>query len=495
VSQTLNVHVRVVDAATVRPTPVRIRIGGPNGRYLPPLGRSPDFPIGRNEDVGGRVYLNGKRYEFIDGAAEFPLPTGVPLTVEIGKGPAYVPIQEVVTLGEGQLTLRFAIRRWIDNHWSHFTSADSRCHFLTPHSAKLEAASEGLEFVNLLVTEQDYPSLDGHMYRVAPNLNAFSGQQPAAEGVTVNTFNVHPALGRLSLLNCHRAVYPLTFGYVDETDDWSLSDWCDQCHRKKGLVVWCDAYRPSAGLPGGEALVNAILGKLDAIEIDGGERTTPFLPAWYRLLNAGIFLPLVGGSGKDSNKVALGGVRTLTPSANNYSEWVEQVRGGHTVATNGPFLRMQIDGKLFPARISQDSPSDLRIRTEAAAVVPFELLEVVANGSVIATAGATETFPFRAEIEFEHTLATGGWIAARCRGSGKGDHSGSMPEFAHTSATAVEISGKPIPRKSDAVTTLQREIDGVRFWVETEGRFTNPRRKAHLLALCDEAAGRLAGST
>src|SRR5205823_14830854 len=100
VSQTLNVHVRVTDAATGQPTPVRIRIGGPDGTYYPPVGRPADFPVGRNEDVGGHVYLNGKRYAYIDGGAEFPLPTGIPLTVEISKGPACFPIRETVTLGE-----------------------------------------------------------------------------------------------------------------------------------------------------------------------------------------------------------------------------------------------------------------------------------------------------------------------------------------------------------------------------------------------------------
>ncbi|MBO0697905.1 MAG: hypothetical protein J2P46_05905, partial [Zavarzinella sp.] len=87
---TLLIHVRVTDAATGRPTAVRIRIGGPNGEYYPPLGRPTEFPVGRNEDVGGHVYLHQKRYAYIDGGAEFPLPTGVPLGVEIAKGPAYV---------------------------------------------------------------------------------------------------------------------------------------------------------------------------------------------------------------------------------------------------------------------------------------------------------------------------------------------------------------------------------------------------------------------
>jgi hypothetical protein len=492
---TLLVHVRVTDAPTGRPTPVRVRVGGPNGEYYPPLGRPAEFPVGRNEDVGGHVYLGQKRYAYIDGGAEFPLPTGVPLSVEITKGPGYVPLSETVTLGEGQLTLRFAIRRWADGPWPQLIAADTRAHFLTPHSARLEAAAEGLEVVNLLATVQDYPSPDGHMYRVIPNITAFSGQSAAVPGVFVNTFNVHPALGRLGLLNCHRAVYPLTFGHADETDDWSLADWCDQCHRKTGLVVWCDAYRPEAGLPGGEALVNAILGRVDAIELDAHERTAPFLTLWYRLLNAGVRLPLVGGSGKDSNRIALGGVRTLTPAGEvrAYTEWVEAVRAGRTTASNGPFLQLAVGDQLFPSRIAQEAPRPLRLRAEAASVVPFERLEVVANGAVLASARPSGDGILTATLEAEHPLPAGGWVAARCVGATKAALYPHVPTFAHTSPVWVEVAGQSRPPKPEAVALLRGDVEAVRHWVETEGRFTIPKRKEHLLSLCEAALGKLAG--
>src|SRR5687767_5309359 len=124
--------------------------------------------------------------------------------------------------------------------------------------------------------------------------------------VAANTLNVHPVLGSVGLLHSHRIVYPLTFGGGDDTDDWSVSDWCDQCHRKNGLTVWTDWFNPI----GGEALVALILGKIDTIEYDGRPRKTPFLGSWYRLLSAGFRVPLVGGSGKDSNVAPLGTPRT-----------------------------------------------------------------------------------------------------------------------------------------------------------------------------------------
>jgi hypothetical protein len=493
VSQTLNVHVRVTDAATGEPTPVRIRIAGADGTYYPPLGRPADFPVGRNEAVGGNVYLGGKRYAYIDGGAEFPLPTGVPLDIAVSKGPAYQPIRETLTLGEGQLTLRLAIARWADAGWADGTSADSRCHFLTPHSALLEAAAEGLDLVNLLARVQDYPSPDGHMYRVIPNMTAVSGQAPAVDRVYVNTFNVHPALGRLGLLNCHRAVYPLTFGHADETDDWSLADWCDQCHRKNGLVVWCDAYRPEAGLPGGEVLVNALLGTVDAIEVDAGDRTAPFLPLWYRLLNAGVRLPIVGGSGKADNRTALGAVRTLTPAIETYSTWVEHVRSGRAAATNGPFIRLTADGAPWPTRVAHAVPRPIRLRAEAASRVPFDRLELVANGTPIAAASPARGDAFTAVVEADHLMPAGGWLAARCWGAARPDLYPYVPTFAHTSPVWVEVAGRPAPRSPVAVAALAREVDGVRHWIEDQGRFTNPRPKAHLLALCEAAAARLAG--
>src|SRR5207248_4345023 len=147
-----------------------------------------------------------------------------------------------------------------------------------------------------------------------------------------------PVLGSLGLLHCHRAVFPLTFGGPDHSDDWSLADWCDQCHRKHGLVVWTEAFRSEAGLVG-ETLADLILGKVDALEIDPGARSVPLLRAWYGLLNAGLRVPLVGASAKEDNRTPLGALRTyaqLAPDVEfSTSAWIEAVRAGRTFAKIG----------------------------------------------------------------------------------------------------------------------------------------------------------------
>src|SRR5688500_14801776 len=107
----LTVHLRINDAATGRPTPVRLRVTSPDGTHHAPLGRFAEFPAGRNEDVGGHLRLGRERWFYTDGACEIPLPAGVPLRVQATKGPEYTPLDETVTLGAGQISLRFSIAR------------------------------------------------------------------------------------------------------------------------------------------------------------------------------------------------------------------------------------------------------------------------------------------------------------------------------------------------------------------------------------------------
>jgi hypothetical protein len=456
----LTVHLRINDAATGRPTPVRLRVSGPDGTAFPPLGRSAEFPTGRNEDVGGHLKLGRERWYYTDGSCEIPLPAGVPLRVQATKGPEYTPLDETVTLGAGQMALRFAVERWTDTRPEGWVSADTRCHFITPHAALLEAAAEDLDVVNVLAAPLPILARDGNTYTATPNLLAFSGQAPALEAhgrlVVVNTLNAHPVLGKVGLLNSHRPVFPLTFG-GEETDDWSVCDWCDQCHRKGGLTVWVDAFEPAGGLVGGEALVAAVLGKIDAIEVTADPRTVPLLPWVYRLWDAGFLVPLVGASGKDSNKIALGSVRTCARLAEGFSlhNWVEAVRAGRTFVTTGSLLTLDRDGDRVRASLRSRADSDR--------------VEIVANGRVLA-AGGTEA---------EAPAPGPGWVAARCQSA--------AGAFAHTSPVAAGTS----PRKPEAVAAIRELAGRTRDWVESVGRFTNPKRKQALLARCDEAIAKL----
>lgn len=478
----LTIHLRINDAASGKPTPVRLRISGPDGTTYAPFGRVSEFHTGRNEDVGGHIAIGRERWCSIDGACEVKLPSGVPLRIQATKGPEFEPLDETIALSAGKMALRFALRRWshlADDGW---ISGDSRCHFLPPHAALLEAAAEDVAVVNLLACAQPVPSLDGNAYTSFPNLLAFSGQAAALEAnghlVAVNTLNAHPVLGKVALLHSHRIVFPTTFGGDEETDDWSVCDWCDQCHRKRGLAVWVDAFRPAGGLLGGEVLAAAILGKIDAIEVDALPRMQPLLPQLYRLWSAGMMVPLVGGSGKDSNAIALGTMRTYakrsSPPAETgvpeYRAWIDAVRAGRTFVTNGPLLTLEIGES---------------IAATARSFRAFERLEIVANGRVIAHDTASDEVPHSASCCAVPPQS--GWVAVRAVGSDGA--------FAHTSPVRVGNPEAQVEVERQTSQGLTKLLDDTRDWIEQHGRFANPKAKQHLLDNCAAARTRLTGTS
>ena len=465
----LTVHLRIADDATGLPTPVRLRISGPNDETYAPLGRLAEFAPGPDEDVGGHLWQDKQAWCYIDGSCEVRLPAGVPLRVRASKGPEFIPLDQTVTLGPGQMALRFAVERWSNLRADGWFAGDARCHSLSPHAALLEAEAEDLAVAQLLARESRFPSMDGHAYPTATNMPAFSGQKPALASdsalVAVNTFNRHPVLGSVGLLHSHRPVFPLAFGGPDHADDWSVCDWCDQCHRKSGLVTWAD---PPAG---GEAVVALLLGKIDAVEVDDRPRKVPLLPWYYRLLDLGLRVPLVGASGKDSNATPLGRVRTYARVGEplTLGGWVEAVRAGRCFATAGPLLTFTAEHHL--------------VRATAASRTPFDRLEVVADGEVIASAvPAVEGGRWSASVGREWSLpTTSGWLAARTVGTGGG--------FAHTAPVPVVVPDRTSPPSGRrGRRSVRKAVEGGPR-VGGRGRSVrrHPSSRDRLLARCDEA--------
>jgi hypothetical protein len=469
------VHLRINDAATGKPTPVRLRVTDTAGNYYAPYGRSAEFAAGVGEDVGGKLCIGRERWTYIDGACEIAVPPGE-LTVQATKGPEYTPVQETVLLPAGKLALRFEIKRWTSQREKGWYSGDTRAHFLSPHAALLEAAGEDLAVVNLLACEASFPSQNGTIYPAFPTLLAFSGQRACLETdghqVAVNTLNTHPVLGRLGLLHCHRTVYPLSFGGMDKTDDWALDDWCGQCHRKNGLVVWADAFDPKVG-HAGEALACLILGHVDALELDP---TSPQrLRAWYQLLNAGFRVPIVGASAKDSNRTPLGAYRTFArlPEGEpfTYRGWIDAVRSGFTFVSAGA-AAVSFDVNGVPAGGEMRHGGPLRAKATVCSLEPADRLELVVNGSTAATADG-------AAIDHELSVPDGGWAAVRCWAGGR--------LLAHTSPVYIfPQNGRPF---ADPVATkfLNGHLSRAREWAETEGRFSKPKCRDHLLGIFDAA--------
>jgi hypothetical protein len=513
VSETHIVHVRVNDAARRQPTPVRIRFSSLGGEYFAPLGRLAEFATTWSQDVGGNLQLGDDKYAYIDGTCEIRLPS-TPVIVEVSKGPEYTPISRSITLGPGKLTVRLEIERWINLRSEGWYSGDCRAHFLTPQGALLEGAAEGLAVVNLLAEECELPTfavskaIAGKPLKFEksvasiPNILAFSGQRPALETpghmVVVNTHNRAP-FGSVALLNCHRVVYPLSFGLADHFYDWTLADWCDQCHRKRGLVVWTELSADRGPnrqgefnrlLRGqhGERLANLILGKIDALEFANetwrscvsDQRTIIGCEAtWYLLLNAGFRVPLVGSSGKSDNKTALGAVRTyafLGSEEFTYGSWIEAIRGGRTFVTRGPLLNFMVNDRPPGAIIDlAESGADLRVSAQTRGFTSGDRLEVVCNGVVVAETTASEA-QTRMIVETKLPARASCWLAIRCMRR-ESDSDTSPMVVAHSSPVYIQVANRSMRTDPIQIKHLVAHLDKTLEWLHSKARFENDRHR------------------
>jgi hypothetical protein len=325
---------------------------------------------------------------------------------------------------------------------------------------------------------------------------AFSGQEPALEKgghmVVVNTLNTHPELGSLGLLNCHRLVFPMTFGDPKGWDNWSLAAWCDQCHRKDGLVIWSETGRKSDHFDYGESLADLILGKVDAFEVVSfHDSPVDPLATWYDLLNAGLRVPLVAGSAKQNNGNVLGRVRTyahlLAGESFCYKTWIEAVRAGRTFVSNSPLLYVQVEGRDPGATIQLPSAGQVHVHAEARSFVPFDSIEILRNGDVVATAQASGS-PTLARLDVHVPVAESAWLAVRCRGQypvtlAPYHENG----FAHSSPVYLCVASQPPRPDPRIVAKLDGQLVRMLEWVHGKARCENPPQRDHLAGLFQQA--------
>jgi len=513
VSGMQQVHVRVTDAATGQPTPVRLCVNGAtapdNEDFFMPLGRPAIGTTIPYTDIGGRLELETptwwEAWAYIDGGCEINLPCHEPLRLRAAKGPEYVPLEVEFQLQRGKLALRHEVRRWSDIRQAGWYGGDARVHCISPHAALLEAQAEDLAVVQILIREYELPDNlftstvdalarklhlpdDFFVPSVAyPNMLAFSGQTPCLQVpghfVVVNSENFHPELGNLGLLHCHRVVYPLSFGVQqNDEENWTLLDWCGQCHRKNGLVVWTQTLHRCEDFFYGEPLVDLLLGEVDAFELtDDGQAA---LPLWYDLLSIGVRVPLAGASGKESNAQILGALRTYVKleaaEELTCSSWIEGLRAGRTFVTNGPLVEFTVNGQP-PGSVVHVEAGNVRLRAEAKSWQPFERLEIVCGGATVAAAAAQSGQPAHAILEADVPIERSAWLAARCTGD----------TFAHTSPIYVEVAGRPMPPDRDAAARLLCEVERMIAWCQTKARCPTPQTRDRLLAGFIKARERL----
>ena len=437
------VHVTVLDEDTGKPVPCRVHFRSPEGVPYQPHGHHNHVNSNLDTwhiDVGGDMRLGQITYAYIDGTCQGWLPRG-DVIVDVARGFEYEPLRAKVNISPGQRELTLRINRWTDMNSQGWFSGDSHVHFLNPQGAHTESQGEDLDVVNLLQSQW------GSLFT---NTEDFTGEPSVSRDgssiVYVSQENRQHFMGHMILWGLKKPVMPwcsdgLGEAEIGGTMETALSYWADEAHAQGGYVI-----NPHFPFPNGEPAALVATGRLDGIEMirQGPQDHLEY----YRYLNCGYRLPLVGGTDKMSSDVPVGLYRTYAKLGQdqefNYDNWCKSVASGKTFLSGGPIIHLTVDGYEVGDTISISGPGTLEVEAWAESVMPIEKLEIVQAGRVVASTqvkGGTR----RLEIKEKLKIDGHSWIAARCGGP---DYFGrqhldvwNRGIFAHTSPVYVACSG------------------------------------------------------
>ena len=437
------VHVTVLDDETGKPVPCRVHFRSPEGVPYQPHGYHNQ--VHSNEgtwhvDIGGDLRLGQITYAYIDGKCQGWLPRGE-VIVDVARGFEYEPIRRKVSIAPGQRDLTLRLKRWTNMRERRWFSGDSHVHFLATQGAHREADGEDLQVVNLLQSQWGTLFTNGEDFTGRAHLGGEEGSI-----VYCSQENRQHFLGHLILWGLKEPVMPWCTDGLGEAEiggtlEEAMAYWADACHKQGGTVVI-----PHLPNPNGEPAALIATGRADAVEMLRHDTFNHL--EYYRYLNCGYRLPLVGGTDKMSSDVPVGLYRTYAyipeDEEFDYENWCRAVRAGRTFLSGGPILDFTVNGSPVGDTISLSGTGTVEVEAAAESIFPIHTLEIVQQGRVVAStdeARGTRRLRLKTSLKVEgHT-----WLAARCGGP---DYS-ALPHhdrwnrglFAHTSPIYIAVGG------------------------------------------------------
>ena len=463
----------ILDDDTGLPVPCRVHFRSPEGIPYQPHGHHNQVNSNLDSwhvDVGGDVRLGQITYAYINGQCEGWLPRG-DIIVDVARGFEYEPVRERIRIEPDQRDLTIRIKRWINMNDRGWFSGDSHVHFLSTQGAHIESQGEDLNVVNLLQSQW------GSLFT---NTEDFTGEpsitRQGSNIVYVSQENRQHFMGHMILWGLKKPVMPWCSdgpgeGEIGGHMETTLAHWADAAHEQGAWVI-----NPHFPNPNGEPAALVATGRLDAVEML--RQTHPNHLEYYRYLNCGYKLPLVGGTDKMSSDVPVGLYRTYARIPDdmefNYENWCRSVVMGRSFLSGGPIIHFSVEGSEIGDTVNIPSAGTLEVEAWVESIFPIHSLEIVQEGRVVARAESkkgTRRLQLRENVKVEEDS----WLAARAGSLNYFDiteHHDLWKRgiFAHTSPIYISCNGRWEMYDSETAEYMLTMIEGSLTYIrETAG--------------------------
>ncbi len=487
---------------------VRVRVFGPDGATVPARiqllasdgrGYSPEGAFHRVSQV------NEIHYFHTTGEFEVVVPAGE-VRLEAVRGFEWIPADETVVAASGEVTtVELRMERLADPMAEGWVSGDTHVHDLhegryglTQQEFFDQFLAEDLHVANALI-HMDGTKIMGRW----SDLTGADWEGSTDDNILRYNQEFRGSYGHVGLLGVSDFIMPLiggTRGSPYPSDGLKLS-YLDSIQALGGIGGFMHPYTRNSGnveTPQGAAQsdipIHALLGRgdfYDLVSIASDEMNSASI--YYHMLNVGVRLPATGGTDNFSNvwrDPSGGTARTYArvEGALSWSSWIEAVRAGRTVATNGPLLFATVEGQEPGSTLA---PAEgVSVSVELATLAPVEAVEIVVDGEVRHTRSVGEG---ESRLEFTESISTDGarWVAVRARGP-KARYSGDDYAFAHTSPVYFR-DAPPNEASRTSAQFLESVIREILRQVEERDAWTRPEDRETYRRQVEEALSRIAG--
>jgi len=496
---------------------LRLRAGAPSRWSVVDDRGGAWFPEGRPArwDAHDRPYFHGDDLE-----VEVP---AVPLTVSCARGLEFASAATTVTPAPGGVAeVELAPERLHDPGARGWYGGDLHVHMnysgdlvCTPDEAAGMQLAEGLHLMNLVAANisqtrvYDREAFEATAGRDLPWTTAERVARFSVEYRNDLLGHVH-ALG----LAGRPARYHSGHDGSDEPFDWPPN--AAVCQELRGLgatVAYthpvfspladgtpAQAFAYPRSVEARELVADAALGLVDAVDLIGPSDVEGTAVLYHHLLSCGLRLAATVGTDVwlshsrgplFSNPPGWARVYAdLGGAPLSVAAFAEAVRAGRTLATNGPWVELAVDGagpgEVVTAAAGRRLPVTVRCRG-----LGVERLELAGPDGVLAAAEAPEAAgpgPGEGgELVIDTVVEAGDslWLCAVARGPGHPSVLGPVV-FAHTSPVWVEVGGRPVRRPASARWLLDW-LDHFEVLLGGHGHFADDGQRAEMAAVVDRA--------
>jgi TolB protein len=432
------------------------------------------------------------------GTAEIEVPAG-PVTVEAMKGFEYRLAREAVEIKAGQsaaVTLR--LRAFdLPSRQSNWISGDVHVHMNyggayrnTPSHLVFQAAAENLPIVQDLVVNKEQRIPDIAYFKTTPDA-ASTESTLLLHGQEFHT----SYWGHLGLLHLTKNFLLPDYAAYANTAAASLyptnASIADLAHAQQGLVGYVhpfDTYPdPAKEHLTDELPVDVALGKVDYIEVLGFSDHKSTAQVWYRLLNCGFRLPTAAGTDAMANFASLRGpvglnrVYVEVPGGSlSIEPWLNNLKHGHTFATNGPLLGFSLDDQPLGNEIKLPAGThNAKYKAWLRSIVPIDHLQIICNGQVQRELKLNSA---RDSVDEEGTLpiSKSGWCLLRAYNDAAAYPILDLYPYATTSPIYLTVEGAP-PDASEDATYFIAWIDQLTAGVRANNNWNTETEKRTVL--------------